>query len=129
VLGGLETTAGVEQSATCGFAGEAALRLRVDPTRRSGKVGKEANFTATTRNTGESPATEVEVCVKAPNKVKVVGDECESADSLAAGDAMKSKFTVKPRRSARGDKVEIAFTAKAAGLPKEKADATLKVRR
>jgi PKD repeat protein len=129
VLGGLETTAGVEPNEACGFQGAAALRLRVEPKSRSAKVGKEAKFTAATRNTGESPATDVEVCVKAPNKVKVVGDECETADSLAADDSMNSRFTVKPKRSARGDKVKITFTAKAAGLDKEKAEATLKVRR
>jgi PKD repeat protein/glucose/arabinose dehydrogenase len=130
VLGGLETTAGVEPNEACGFQGAAALRLRVDPKSRSAKVGKEVTFTANTRNNGEAAASEVEVCVKAPEqKVNVVGQECVSADSLPAGERMSPKFNLKPKRSARGDKVKITFTAKAAGVEKEKDEATLKVRR
>jgi hypothetical protein len=42
---------------------------------------------------------------------------------------MNSRFTVKPKRSARGDKVKLTFTATADGLGKEKATATLRVKR
>jgi uncharacterized repeat protein (TIGR01451 family) len=112
-----------------GGPGEPALDVSVNPKRRSGKVGEEATFRATVRNTGDAAASDVEVCAKAPNKVKVVGRDCVSEETLAAGDRMTSRFDVKPKRSARGDKVKITFTAEAAGIDKEKTEATLKVRR
>jgi hypothetical protein len=61
--------------------------------------------------------------------VKVVGNDCRTAETLAADDELASRFELKPKRSARGDKVKITFTAVAAGLAKEKETATLKVKR
>jgi PKD repeat protein/glucose/arabinose dehydrogenase/type 1 glutamine amidotransferase len=129
VAGNLEDPPG-QASFEIGQAGDPALDLDVDPRKRSAKVGKKAAFTATALNTGDAEASEVEVCVKAPKrKVRVVGDECETVETLGADEELDSRFQLKPKRSARGDKVEITFTAVADGLSKERATATLKVKR
>jgi hypothetical protein len=113
-----------------GEQGEPALSLNVKPKRASAKVGKTAKFTATARNTGDGAASQVKVCAKAPKKkVKIVGRRCATADELAADERMAPKFKLRPTRKARGRKVTIKFTATAAGLPVERAQATLKVRR
>jgi plastocyanin len=129
VAGNLEDPPG-EVSFEIGEAGSPDLSLDVKPKKRLGKVGKEAAFTATALNTGEADATEVEVCVKAPErKVRVVGEDCATDDTLAADEELAQRFELKPKRSARGDKVKVTFTAVAAGLPTEKETATLKVKR
>jgi plastocyanin len=129
VAGNLEDPPGLA-SFSIGQGGDPALDLEVSPRKRSAKVGKEASFRTTALNSGEADASDVEVCVKAPSrKVRVVGPDCETADTLAPDEELDSRFELKPKRSARGDKVKITFTATAAGLSKEKETATLKVKR
>ena len=128
VLGGLETTAGVEPSATCGFA-DTNLRLNVQPKRASVKVGKQATFRASVRNTGDVAADEVEVCAAAPRKLaSIVGRDCVRYASIAEGDSETARFKVKAKGKAAGKKVTLRFTVRAANADRETARATLKVK-
>jgi PKD repeat protein/glucose/arabinose dehydrogenase len=130
VLGGLETTAGIEPSESCGVGGEPDLRLQVTPGRDRVRVGQTAAFTATVRNTGDGTASNLRVCVKAPkSKLKVVGKACVTRNGLAPGARMTPKFKLKPKRSARGKSVRVTFTATAAGLGTGRDTATVKVKR
>jgi uncharacterized membrane protein len=131
VLGGLETTAGVTPSETCGVeeAGDAELRLSVKPKRAAVKPGKRATFRATVRNVGESDAEDVQLCAKAPRKhATVVGKKCVSYKSLA-GAAKNARFSVKAKRKAAGKKLRIVFTAKSPEAENVKTTATLKVKK
>ncbi len=131
VLGGLETTAGVEPSATCGVeaGGEADLRLNVQPKRASVKVGKQKTFRATVRGTGDVVAEDVKVCAKAPKrKAKIIGRKCFSYPSLDDPYRETARFKVKAKRSAAGKKVTLRFIATAANADRETAKATLKVK-
>jgi hypothetical protein len=117
-------------SVECEDGGEAALRLSASPRRDTVKVGKLARFTANLRNTGDGDAANVRVCVRAPKaRVRVMGKACVARGGLAAGESMAPRFALKPKRSARGKRVNVTFTATAAGLVPLRAQATLKVRR
>ena len=132
VLGGLETTAGVEPSATCGVeaGGETELRLNVQPKRASVKVGKQATFRASVRNTGDVAADEVEVCAAAPRKLaSIVGRDCVGYASIAEGESETARFKVKAKRKAAGKKVTLRFITRAANADRESAKATLKVKK
>jgi cytochrome c len=108
--------------------GEPELDLDVSPRTRNGKPGKPATFRAVARNTGEASADDVELCVRAPDsKVRVRGKECVGATQLAPADRLAEQFELVPRRRALGKRIEIRFTASAAGLPTERATATLKM--
>jgi len=129
VLGGLETTAGVEPSATCGFEEDAELRLNVQPKRASAKVGKQETFRATVRNTGDVAADEVEVCAAAPRKLaSIAGRDCVSYASIAEAESETARFKVKAKRKAAGKKVTLRFTTRAQNADRESARATLKVK-
>jgi len=128
VLGGLETTAGVEPSATCGFEDPPVLKLKVKPKQASTRPGGGAKFRATVRNTGGSPANAVKVCAKAPKKfAKVAGKKCVRYQSLA-GAPKTARFTVKAKRKAAGKRLRITFKATSPDAPAARAAATLKVR-
>ncbi len=68
VLGGLETTAGIEPSESCGVGGggEPELRPHGQPNARRSSRARTPPFTATVRNTGDADAADVKVCIKAP---------------------------------------------------------------
>jgi hypothetical protein len=109
---------------------EAALGLRVSPKNRSVKVGERAKLTARVRNAGDAPAAEVRVCAKAPEgKVNILGQACAARANLGPGGTFEPKFKLKPKRRARGERVEVKFTATSRGTPTERATATLRVKR
>jgi uncharacterized membrane protein len=131
VLGGLETTAGFEPSATCGVeaGGETELRLNVQPKRASVKVGKQKTFRASVRNTGDVAADEVEVCAAAPRKLaSIAGKDCVRYASIAEAESETARFKVKAKRKAAGKKVTLRFITRAANADRESAKATLKVK-
>jgi plastocyanin len=110
--------------------GTPELGLSVKPKRKTVKPGKRAKFTATATNTGDAEATQVRVCAKAPKaKAKVVGKACATTAALAADASFARKFTLKPKRKARGKRVKVVFTATADGLDTIRRTATLKVKR
>jgi type 1 glutamine amidotransferase len=135
LLGGLETTAGVEPSATCGVEpgpppgpgpgppsgppsgppptpGQASLDVSVKPTRIAVAPGDKATFTAKVSNEGDAAASDVSVCAKGPkSKVKMTGEACAEPVSLAAGEADKSKFKLKAKPLAGGKQVRVSFKA------------------
>jgi hypothetical protein len=111
------------------IAGAAALELAVKPKSKRVKVGKRATFTATATNTGDADASEVEVCAKAPaKKAKIVGKACASATTLEPEGSFAPKFTLKPKRSARGKRVKVTFKATSPDAETAKATAVLKVK-
>jgi hypothetical protein len=59
----------------------------------------------------------------------VVGGACSRAGSLGPGETTRERFTLKPKRSAAGDRITLRFTATARNANKEGATATLKVKR
>ena len=132
VLGGLETTAGVEPSATCGVepgGDDTDLRLNVQPKRASTKVGKQKTFRASVRNTGDAAADAVRVCAAAPRKLaSIAGKDCVRYPSIAEADSETARFKVKAKRKAAGKKVTLRFTVRAANADRESAKATLKVK-
>jgi glucose/arabinose dehydrogenase len=114
----------------CEDPGEPSLRLSVSPRRDTVKAGKLARFTANLRNTGDGDAANVRVCVRAPRaRVRVMGKACVGRDDLVAGESLAPRFTLKPKRSARGKRFEVAFTATSPGVAIARDTATLKVRR
>jgi plastocyanin len=109
---------------------EPELSLSVAPRRATAKAGRSAKFTATLANSGDGPATQVEICVDAPRRlVKVSGEPCATAESLDPDQELAPRFTLKPTRKARGKKVRITFTATAMDVDPEVETATLKVKR
>jgi len=109
--------------------GETDLRLNVQPKRASVKVGKQATFRASVRNTGDVAADEVEVCAAAPRKLaSIVGRDCVGYASIAEGESETARFKVKAKRKAAGKKVTLRFTVRAANADRESARATLKVK-
>ncbi len=110
--------------------GEPELTLAATPKVRSAKAGRVATLTATARNLGEGPAAALRVCAKAPRKRALVrGNSCLTRPSLAAGAAFAAKFKLVPKRSARGKRVTVSFTASASGASVARATATLSVKR
>jgi cytochrome c len=109
---------------------EPELRLRVSPRRDSVKPGALARFAAAVRNVGDGPASNLRVCARAPkSKLRLVGRSCTGKGGLAPGASMSPTFRLRPRRSARGNQVRVTFTATAAGLGVERAQAMVKVKR
>ena len=107
----------------------ADLALSVQPKRASVKVGKQATFRASVRNTGDVAADEVEVCAAAPRKLaSIVGRDCVGYASIAEGESETARFKVKAKRKAAGKKVTLRFTTRAANADRESARATLKVK-
>jgi cytochrome c len=110
--------------------GEAELRLRVSPRSRSVKAGRSMQLTATVRNSGDAAARNVRVCVSVPkSKVKIVGKSCATRASLEPKVSFKPRFNLKPKRSARGERVKVKLTATSPDAARERATATLAVRR
>jgi uncharacterized membrane protein len=108
----------------------ASLDGSVDPRRKTVKPGEQARFRFGVTNEGTAAARNLQLCVKAPsNKVQVVGRACRGAGSLGSGETTRERFTLKPKRSAAGDRITLRFTADAANADKETATATLKVKR
>jgi PKD repeat protein/glucose/arabinose dehydrogenase/type 1 glutamine amidotransferase len=117
------------KSVSVGGGGETELDLTTEPKRQTVKPGKDASFRAVVENVGEAEASEVEVCAKAPKRlVRIEGNDCRQLGSLAPEASEKEKFTLKPTRKARGEKIDIKFTASAENAPKATATATLKVK-
>jgi hypothetical protein len=58
----------------------------------------------------------------------VTGERCVTEESLDPDAEVEPKFKLVPTRKARGRKVDVTFTATAAGLDAEEATATLAVR-
>jgi glucose/arabinose dehydrogenase len=107
-----------------------ALRLTVEPRRTTVKPGKLARFTAAVSNAGDGPAQKVRVCAQAPRaKLRVVGKDCVGRASLGPSARIAPRFELRPKRSARGKRVRVTFTASAAGLGAERTTATVKVKR
>jgi glucose/arabinose dehydrogenase len=113
-----------------GPAGSPELTIGVRPKRKTVGAGRKATFRATVRNRGDAAAGKVRVCVDAPkSKLRVVGKPCVSRGALDAGDRAQARFKVKPKRSARGDRVRLRFRATSAPDLTARAKASLKVRR
>jgi hypothetical protein len=136
VLGGLETTAGVEPSETCGVEGvpgdgDPSLSTSVKPKKKVvGPRKKQVRFRFRVANTGDGAASSLRLCAKAPKrKVKVKGKACRPVASLAAGAAATKAFKVKPKPALRGRKARIRFIANGPGVAKKRAVAVLKVRK
>ena len=131
VLGGLETTAGVEPSSTCGIElepGEPDLTARVQPRREKVKLGRQARFEFTVRNRGDAAAEDVELCVRAPSrKVKILGAACRETPTLGKGASVDATFRLKPKRSAAGDRINVRFIVTAANADRASDSASLKV--
>jgi cytochrome c len=154
VLGGLETTAGVEPSASCGVdggeppgpgpggpppdgppseppadaPGRATLRLSVKPSRAAAAPGDTATFTAKVRNGGEAAASDVRVCAKGPKaKLQVTGKDCAKIGALAAGAGESVKFKLLAKRSAAGKRARISFTASSSDARTARDQATLEI--
>ena len=109
--------------------GGPALHLSVKPRTKRTKPNRPVSFTARIENSGGA-ATEVEVCVKAKSRlVSVTGGRCWWLDELAGGAVRSTKFTVKPKRAARGKRVRITFTMTSEGGGKQTTAAILKVAR
>jgi plastocyanin len=106
------------------------LRLGASPRTKTVKPGKQATFTATVSNIGQSQGANLRVCAKVPRTLAAIrGSACASFANLAAGASRRPTFTVKPKARAKGKSVRITFTATAANAPRETAAATLKVKR
>ena len=130
VAGNIEQTRSVSFSIEEEPVGEPDLRLSVSPRRETVKVGKLARFTATLLNAGDGPAANVRVCARAPaSKLRLVGKACTTRGGLAPGARMAPAFKLRPKRSARGKQVDVTFVATSPGLPMERSQATVKVKR
>jgi hypothetical protein len=110
--------------------GEAELALAVSPKRKTVKPRKAARFTATVRNAGDAEAADVRVCLgKAKLRAKIVGGACRATKVLGADSSSVARFKLKPKRSARGKTLRLAFTASSPDAPSAGASARLKVKR
>ena len=110
--------------------GEAALSLSVQPKRKTVEPGRAATFRTTVRNTGDADAADVRVCLgKAKLKAKVIGPACRTAGTLGPDESGAARYKLKPKRSARGKTLRLAFTAASPDAPAATARARLKVRR
>jgi glucose/arabinose dehydrogenase/PKD repeat protein/type 1 glutamine amidotransferase len=128
VAGNVEATKQVEFAIEGG--GPPVLDGSVTPRRDSVKPGKRARFSLRVRNEGDAAARNVELCVKAPKrKVRVIGADCRETPNLGVDASVQARFTLKPKRSAAGDRITLRFTADAANAGKEAVTATLKVKR
>ncbi len=130
VAGNVEATNQVEFTIEPDVGGPPALDGSVAPRRDSVKVGQRARFTFRVTNEGQSAAQDVELCVSAPRrKVRMIGAACRTAPTLGVDASTQARFTLKPKRSAAGDRITLRFTADAANAGKEAVTATLKVKR
>jgi glucose/arabinose dehydrogenase len=112
-------------------AGSPELSIGVSPKRKTVDVGRTATLMATVRNRGDAAAGKVRVCVEAPkSKVRIVaGKACVNRGALDAGGRAQARFKLKPKRSARGDRIQLRFRATSAPDLTARAEASLKVRR
>jgi hypothetical protein len=110
---------------------DAALRASVRPGRDVvGPRARRVRFRFRVANTGGVAATDVRVCVRAPERrVDVVGRRCRTVRSLAAGRSVTRTFTLRLKRAARGRTTRIRFTATGDGLARRTDVATLRMRR
>jgi plastocyanin len=106
------------------------LGLGVTPQTKRVRPSQQATFTARVENVGAAPGTNVRVCAQAPTRlVAITSKPCQTYASLGIGASRAPRFTIKPKRRARGKSVRISFTATAANAPRETATAILRVRR
>jgi cytochrome c len=128
VLGGLETTAGVTPSATCGIPPGPAFRLSVDPESATVAEGGQVSFTVTVLNFGNEPAEDVELCGDAPKRVAAVkGKACRSYAGIPAGDSREATFVVATKKKTAGSVIEVSFTASSPDADTERVTATLNI--
>jgi len=127
--GELEATDSV--TVTVGDAGgEAELSLDATPKRASVKVGKSKTFRARVGNVGDAAATGVKVCAATPTrKAEVRGRDCVRYANLAEAAKETARFEVKAKRKGAGKDVTVRFTADAANADRQRAKATLKIKR
>ncbi len=98
---------------------EANLGLTLRPMKKEVKAGRSARFRATARNTGNTAASGVEVCMKAQKARRGLRPrqrKCETVGPLAAAAQVTKRFTVRTKAKAAGKRFEIKFTASGAGL-------------
>lgn len=113
-----------------GGSTDTELDLGATPRTKRVKPGQRATFTTSVENVGGAPGTNVRVCARVPAKLAAITSKpCQTYASLGIGASRAPKFTIKPKRKARGKGVRISFTATAANAPKETAAATLRVKR
>jgi len=130
LAGNVEDTQSVEFEITA-VAGEPDLDATVAPASKTvGAKTKQVGFRFRVANTGDGDAGKLRLCAAAPKRMaKVVGGKCQAVPGIAAGEAVREAFKVKPKRALRGKRARIRFTASGQGVPTARAVATLKVRR
>jgi glucose/arabinose dehydrogenase len=108
------------------------LSAAVAPRKKATRVGRRARFQVTVANDPGAAfeATGVRVCAEPPRRrVRLIGQRCKSLPVLAPGAGATRAFTLSPKRRARARKVRVPFVARAPGLDRARAVATLKVKR
>jgi uncharacterized repeat protein (TIGR01451 family) len=109
---------------------DTTLDLAARPRTKRVNPGQRATFTAPVENIGGATGTNVRVCARVPARLAAIRSQpCVTYASLGIGATRSPRFTIKPKRKARGKSVRITFTATAANAPRETATATLRVRR
>jgi hypothetical protein len=118
---------GIWLAGTAAIIDDPALGITVAPKRKGTRPGKKATFNARVANSGQAPANGVQICVKAPKKLK--GPRCQSVGTLNGGASATRAFKLKPKRSAAGKRFTLTFTASADNAGSKSTTAKLRVRR
>lgn len=105
----------------------AKLRTRVLPKKKRIRAGHTTRFRVTVRNSGESDATGVRVCVRHPNKALSV-KRCQTIGNIPAGGSATRTFKVRPRRNAGGRTYRLSFITRGRSLTQNNIGARVLVR-
>lgn len=105
----------------------AKLRTRVLPKNKKTRAGHATKFKVTVKNSGETDATSVQVCVKHPNKALRVKRH-QTIGNIPAGGSATRIFMVKPKPIAGRHSYRLRFTVKGRSLTQNTTGAKLLVR-
>jgi uncharacterized repeat protein (TIGR01451 family) len=104
-------------------AGQAKLSKPKVKVKKSVKSGKPVTITARVKNTGDTAAKNVKVCLtlkKAKKLAKGKAKRCKTIRNIAPGATGKARFKVKTKKVRARKKLKFTVNASAAGVPRPK---------
>ena len=107
--------------------GKPVLELTVRGAKRKLKPGRSIRIAVRVHNAGDSAATGVEVCARAPKRAAEVG-RCKGKKSLAGRRSFRTKLRIEAKRRARG-RVPVTYRANADNARRDRVKAKLPIRR
>ena len=105
----------------------AALKLDVTPKKTTVRRGKGINYRVKVANTGDKPASGVNVCVVLPQKA-LAGKRCQAVGKLGGSSVETRRFKVKVKASAAKKSYKVRFIAQAKSLRAVGSSASIKAK-